>query len=71
MPKFTVEFAKEWTEHGTATIEAEDMDEARTIAEEMWIFGEPRNDREMALWRAVAPIAEWIPEGMVHRIPNN
>jgi hypothetical protein len=38
--------------------------------EEMWIFGEPRNDREMALWRAVAPILSWIPEGMVHRIPN-
>jgi hypothetical protein len=39
--------------------------------EEMWIFGEPRNDREMALWRAVAPILTWIPEGMVHRIPNS
>lgn len=35
MPRFTIEFAKEWTEHGTATIEAEDMDEARSIAEEM------------------------------------
>ena len=35
MPRFTIEFAKEWTEHGTAAIEAEDMDEAREIAEEM------------------------------------
>lgn len=35
MPRFTVEFSKEWTEHGTATIEAEDLDEARMIAEEM------------------------------------
>lgn len=35
MPRFTVEFAKEWTEYGTAAIEAGDMDEARSIAEEM------------------------------------
>lgn len=35
MPKFTIEFSKEWTEHGTATIEAEDINEARMIAEEM------------------------------------
>ena len=35
MPRFTVEFAKEWTEHGTAIIEAEDVDQARMIAEEM------------------------------------
>lgn len=38
--------------------------------EEMWIFGTPRTSREMDLWHAVAPIAAWIPEGMVHRIPN-
>lgn len=35
MPRFNIEFAKEWTEHGTATIEAADMDEARSLAEEM------------------------------------
>jgi hypothetical protein len=38
--------------------------------EEVWIFGEPRTEREMALWRAVAPILTWVPEDMVHRIPN-
>ena len=38
--------------------------------EELWIFGTPRTSREMDLWHAVAPIAAWIPAGMVHRIPN-
>lgn len=38
--------------------------------EEIWIFGTPRTSREMDLWQAVAPIAAWISDGMVHRIPN-
>lgn len=39
--------------------------------EELWIFGTPRTDYEIALSRTVAATCCFIPEGMVHRIPND
>ncbi|MFT3989967.1 MAG: hypothetical protein QM680_01020 [Luteolibacter sp.] len=38
--------------------------------EEIWIFGEPSDETERDLWKAVAPVILWIPEDKVHRISN-
>jgi len=39
-------------------------------ADEVWIFGDPQTRAEREVWQVVAPILPWVPEGMVHRIPN-
>ena len=39
-------------------------------ADEVWIFGDPQTHAEREVWQVVAPILPWVPEGMIHRIPN-